>query len=137
MQAKEMQSGEQSEMIRSLNKLVKCVGVAIIPIGLVLFSQAFFIQHDGFRESVTSMIAAVIGMIPEVFTCCQCRSCSQFCPACAEESSPARYEVYRDACAGGCALRDKTGTITENTMKVQDVVETDDTMQKRWSLCGQ
>ena len=50
MQAKEMQSGEQSEMIRSLNKLVKCVGVAIIPIGLVLFSQAFFIQHDGFRE---------------------------------------------------------------------------------------
>ena len=52
-------------MIRSLDKLVKCVGVAIIPIGIVLFSQAFFIQHDGFRESVTSMIAAVIGMIPE------------------------------------------------------------------------
>ena len=65
LQAKAMQSKEQSEMIRSLDKLVKCVGVAIIPIGIVLFSQAFFIQHDGFRESVTSMIAAVIGMIPE------------------------------------------------------------------------
>ena len=39
-----MQSKEQSEMIRSLDKLVKCVGVAIIPIGIVLFSQAFFIR---------------------------------------------------------------------------------------------
>ena len=65
IQAKEMQSGEQSEMIRSLDKLVKWVGIAIIPIGLVLFCQAFFFQHDDFRESVTSMIAAVIGMIPE------------------------------------------------------------------------
>ena len=65
LQAKEMKEGERSEMIRSLDKLVKCVGVAIIPIGLILFSQAFFIQHDGFRNSVTSMIAAVIGMIPE------------------------------------------------------------------------
>ena len=65
LQAKEMQDGEQSEMIRSLDKLVKCVGVAIIPIGLVLFWQAFFVQHDGFRDSITSMVAAVIGMIPE------------------------------------------------------------------------
>ena len=42
IQAKEMQEGEQSEMIRSLDRLVKFVGIAIIPIGLVLFSQAFF-----------------------------------------------------------------------------------------------
>ena len=41
LEAKEMQSGEQSEMIRSLDKLVKFVGIAIIPIGLVLFIQAF------------------------------------------------------------------------------------------------
>ena len=60
-----MLSGGPSEMIRSIYKLVKCVGVAIMPRGLVLFSQAFFLQHDGFRNSVTSMIAAVIGMIPE------------------------------------------------------------------------
>src|SRR5699024_3645237 len=65
LQAKEMQEGEQSEMIRSLDKLVKWVGVAIIPIGLILFCQSFFFQHDGFRSSVTAMVAAVIGMIPE------------------------------------------------------------------------
>ena len=35
LEAKEMQQGEQSEMIRSLDRLVKCVGIAIIPIGII------------------------------------------------------------------------------------------------------
>lgn len=65
LEAKAMQNTEQSEMIRSLDKLVKWVGVAIIPIGIILFIQAFVFQGEGFRSSVTSMIAAVIGMIPE------------------------------------------------------------------------
>ena len=35
LEAKEMQQGEQSEMIRSLDRLVKCVGIAIIPISVL------------------------------------------------------------------------------------------------------
>lgn len=58
-------NGEQSEMIRSLDKLVKGVGIAIIPIGIILFVQSFWFNHDPFRSSVTAMVAAVIGMIPE------------------------------------------------------------------------
>lgn len=65
LEAKQMQQGEQSEMIRSLDKLVKFVGIALIPIGIVLFVQSFFMNHDSFRSSITSMVAAVIGMIPE------------------------------------------------------------------------
>ena len=44
LEAKAMKDGEQSEMIRSLDKLVKCVGIAIIPIGLILFIQSFFLK---------------------------------------------------------------------------------------------
>ena len=65
IQAKKMQDTEQSEMIRSLDNLVKIVGIAIIPIGVILFIMSFFVQHDSFRESIVSMVAAVIGMIPE------------------------------------------------------------------------
>ena len=65
LEAKAMKEGEQSEMIRSLNKLVKVVGILIIPIGLLLFGQQFFVSHEAFRESITSMVAAVLGMIPE------------------------------------------------------------------------
>ena len=52
-------------MIRALDKLVKIVGILIIPIGLVLFSQQYFFAHESLRVSVTSMVAAIIGMIPE------------------------------------------------------------------------
>lgn len=127
LQAKEMQSGEQSEMIRSLDKLVKWVGVAIIPIGLVLFSQAFFFQHDGFRESVTSMIAAVIGMIPEGLYLLASVALAVSSVRLAQKKvllhdmkcieTLARVDVL-------CV--DKTGTITETAMKVQDVIETEE-----------
>lgn len=127
LQAKEMQEGEQSEMIRSLDKLVKCVGVAIIPIGLVLFSQAFFIQHDGFRESVTSMIAAVIGMIPEGLYLLA----SVALAVSAVRLAQKKVLLHDMKCIETLArvdvlCVDKTGTITENTMKVQDVVETEE-----------
>ena len=65
LEAKAMQKGEQSEMIRSLDKLVKFVGIALIPIGIILFVQSFFFNGEPFRGSITSMVAAVIGMIPE------------------------------------------------------------------------
>lgn len=127
LQAKEMQEGEQSEMIRSLDKLVKCVGVAIIPIGLVLFGQAFFFQHAGFRDSVTSMIAAVIGMIPEGLYLLASVALAVSSIRLAQKKvllhdmkcieTLARVDVL-------CV--DKTGTITENTMKVQDVIATDE-----------
>lgn len=131
LQAKAMQSKEQSEMIRSLDKLVKCVGVAIIPIGIVLFSQAFFIQHDGFRENVTSMIAAVIGMIPEGLYLLASVALAVSSIRLAQKKvllhdmkcieTLARVDVL-------CV--DKTGTITENTMKVQKLIKTDEYDEK-------
>lgn len=65
LQATKSKSGEQSEMIRSLNRLIKVVGVLIIPIGILLFVQSFVYNGGSLRESVTGVVAAVIGMIPE------------------------------------------------------------------------
>ena len=127
LQAKEMQSKEQSEMIRSLDKLVKWVGIAIIPIGIVLFSQAFFFQHDGFRESVISMIAAVIGMIPEGLYLLASVALAVSSMRLAQKKvllhdmkcieTLARVDVL-------CV--DKTGTITENTMRVKELIKTEE-----------
>ena len=64
-EAKAMAGGEQSEMIRSINKIIKWVGIAIIPIGIILFCQGMFVNHETFARSVTSTVAAIIGMIPE------------------------------------------------------------------------
>lgn len=65
IEAKAMGSSEQSKMVRSINRLVKWVGIIIIPVGIALFSQSFFLNNIGLKRSITSMEAALIGMIPE------------------------------------------------------------------------
>lgn len=64
-QAKVLDDREQSEMIRSINKIVKWMGIILIPIGALLFYQARFVSGSSFADSVASSVAAVIGMIPE------------------------------------------------------------------------
>ena len=126
LQAKEMQEGEQSEMIRSLDKLVKWVGIAIIPIGLVLFWQAFFVQHDGFRDSVTSMVAAVIGMIPEgLYLLASVALAVSSVRLASKKVLLHDMKCIETLARVDVLCVDKTGTITENTMKVQDVIPTD------------
>lgn len=64
-EAKAVSEGEQSEMIRSINRIVKWIGFTILPIGLILFAQSYFYSGETLQKSVVSAIAAVIGMIPE------------------------------------------------------------------------
>ena len=65
LQATQTKEGEQSEMIRALNRLVQTVGVIILPIGAILFLQQYFFSGATMKDSVTGMVAAILGMIPE------------------------------------------------------------------------
>ena len=126
IQAKEAQVGEQSEMIRSLDKLVKWVGIAIIPMGLILFAQAYFLQHDGFRESITSMVAAVIGMIPEgLYLLASVALAVSSIRLARKKVLLHDMKCIETLARVDVLCVDKTGTITENEMEVQDVIETD------------
>ena len=126
IQAKEAQVGEQSEMIRSLDKLVKWVGIAIIPMGLILFAQAYFLQHDGFRESITSMVAAVIGMIPEgLYLLASVALAVSSIRLVQKKVLLHDMKCIETLARVDVLCVDKTGTITENEMEVQDVIETD------------
>ncbi len=141
IQAKEMQEGEQSEMIRSLDKLVKCVGIAIIPIGLVLFGQAFFLQGEKFRSSVTSMVAAVIGMIPEGLYLLASVALAVSSIRLAQKKVLLHDMKCIETLARVNVLCvDKTGTITENTMRVQGLIPTEEydeeTMEPLSTLIG-
>ena len=65
LEAKAIKTGEQSEIIRSLNKIVKTVGIIIIPVGAILFYQQFFVLGESAKISIEAMVAAILGMIPE------------------------------------------------------------------------
>lgn len=125
IQAKEMQDGEQSEMIRSLNKLVKCVGISIIPIGIILFVQAFYFQAEGFRSSITSMVAAVIGMIPEgLYLLASVALAVSSIRLAKKKVLLHDMKCIETLARVNVLCVDKTGTITENIMKVQEVIPT-------------
>lgn len=125
LEAKNMSNGEQSEMIRSLNKLIKWVGIAIIPIGIMLFVQSYFINQASIHDSIVSMEAAVIGMIPEglylLTTLALAVSTMRLAKRRVLLHSMKSIETLARV---NMLCVDKTGTITENNMTVQDLVET-------------
>ena len=55
----------KSEMMRSLDSLIRFIGIVLIPIGAALFYNQFINQDLGLQQSVVSTVAALIGMIPE------------------------------------------------------------------------
>ena len=127
LEAKSEKKQELSEMIRSINNLIKWVGIVIIPIGIILFYQGYFVNKESFSESIVSMVAAVIGMIPEGLYLLTTIALAVSTMRLAKQSvllhdmksieTLARVDVL-------CV--DKTGTITENTMSVSDIIPASD-----------
>ena len=122
LEAKSMGGKEQSEMIRSINFIVKWVGIVIIPIGLILFWQSHFVNGESITKSVTSTVAAIIGMIPEGLYLLTTVALALSTMKLARKKvllhdmksieTLARVDVL-------CV--DKTGTITEPDMKLKEI----------------
>lgn len=123
LEAKAMNHEEQSEMLRVLDKLVGVVGIVIIPIGVLLFAQQFFFAHATFTASIVSMVAAIIGMIPEGLYLLA----SVALAVSVVRLSSKKVLVHDMKCIETLArvnvlCVDKTGTITENSMQVDRVI---------------
>lgn len=112
-----------SEMMASLDKVIRVIGIAMIPLGIVLFFKQFKVLDLGLQASVKATVAALIGMIPEglylltsvalavsVLRLAQKRVLTQDMN-CIENL--ARVDVL-------CV--DKTGTITEAVMEAGDPI---------------
>lgn len=120
LEAKAQPEKEQSEMIRSINKLIMIVGIAIIPIGLILFYQSFFVNHEAISESVVSMVAAVIGMIPEgLYLLTTIALAVSMIRLASHKVLLHDMKSIETLAHVDVLCVDKTGTITENNMVVQ------------------
>lgn len=121
LQAKKIKTKEQSEIIRSLNRIVTIAGVAIIPIGGFIFVQSFFFNQTPIEDSVQASVAAVIGMIPEGLFLL-----SSIALAISAIKLAQKKVLLHDMKSIETLARvdvlcvDKTGTITDNTMLVSD-----------------
>ena len=128
LRAKKMPSSEQSEMVKSINRIVAFAGLIIIPIGICLFVQSFYIQGNSFSESVPSMVAAVIGMIPEGLYLLLSITLGLSTIRLARQRVMLHDMRSIEALARVDTICvDKTGTITDNSMLVADAVLPDGT----------
>ncbi len=64
-EAKKNPRAGKSELMGSLDKLIRTVGIGLIPIGLILFYHQFHTLGLGLTESAEACVAALVGMIPE------------------------------------------------------------------------
>ena len=112
-----------SEIMDSIDQIVKVVGFGILPIGALLFWKQFFVLGDSLPTSVVSTTAAMVGMIPEGLVLL-----ISVCFAVSVVKLSARKTLVRDLYCVETLARvdtlclDKTGTITEGTMQVDEFV---------------
>lgn len=124
MEAKAMGSSEQSEMIRSLDKLLKWVGICIIPMGVLLLWQGMNVNMESFPSAVTAMVAAVIGMIPEgLYLLTSVALAVSTIRLATQKVLLHDMKSIETLARVNVLCVDKTGTITENRMSVQEVYE--------------
>lgn len=124
MKAKAIRVGEQSEILRSLNSFVKLAGIAIIPIGIIMFGQQYFLQSATAKVSIQAMVAAIMGMIPEGLFLLA----SVTLVLSAVRLAQKKVLVHDMKCIETLAridvlCVDKTGTITSDRMNVERIEE--------------
>ena len=112
---------KKSEMIKSIDIILKVCGFLIIPIGILLFYQSFAVSGNGFSESIITSIGCVIGMIPEGLYLLVTVSL-----AISTAKLALQKVLLHDMRSIETLARvdmicvDKTGTITDNKMKVTE-----------------
>ena len=54
-----------SELLGSMNKVTRFTSMLIVPLGVILFFEAFLLRQAPMREAVVSSAAALLGMLPK------------------------------------------------------------------------
>lgn len=113
-----------SEIMKSLNGIIKIVSIAIVPIGILLFFNQLGLTENSFKNAVVNTVAAIIGMIPEGLVLLT----STVLAVSVIRLSKRKVLVQELYCIETLArvdtlCLDKTGTITEGRMEVNDIIE--------------
>ena len=122
-EAKRAKKPQQSEMMRSLTSLIKWIGFLVIPLGAVMFTKEYLWLKSPVADAVTSTVGSIVGMIPEGLYLLT----SLALVASVIRLANRRTLVHDMGCIETLArvdtlCVDKTGTITEPKMTVDDIV---------------
>lgn len=111
-----------SEIMNTLNKVITFCSIAIFPMGIAMFINQYFFNHETMYNSVVSIVAALIGMIPEGLILLT----STVLAVAVIRLSRKKVLVQQLFCIETLArvdvlCLDKTGTITTGELEVVDI----------------
>ena len=116
----------KSEMMRSLDRLIRFIGVVLIPIGGALFYNQYAVQELGLRQAVVSTVAALIGMIPEgLFLLTSVALAVSVVRLARNRTLIHEMNAIETLARVDVLCVDKTGTVTSPQMEVREVVPLD------------
>ncbi|MCM2137722.1 cation-translocating P-type ATPase [Vagococcus fluvialis] len=111
-----------SELVSSIRKVAKFTSFVIVPLGVILFVEAYFLGNGELKSSVVASAAALLGMLPKGMVLLIMIALATAVAKLAKKEVLVQdmYSVETLAHVDVICL-DKTGTITEGKMKVLDV----------------
>ncbi len=108
-----------SELKNSLNAILKVISIIIVPLGALLFYKQYYVVGNTFKDSIVSMVAGVLGMIPEGLVLLTSVALTLGALVLANKKTLVQELYCIETLARVDTLcLDKTGTITEGTMCV-------------------
>ncbi|MDV2507754.1 cation-translocating P-type ATPase [Enterococcus faecalis] len=113
----------QSELVNSIRKVSKFTSWVIIPLGIILFVEAFWLRDAGIKTSVVASAAALLGMLPKGLVLLISIALTTGVIKLAKKRILVQdmYSIETLAHVDTLCL-DKTGTITEGKMKVKKAI---------------
>lgn len=121
--AKQTLRDDQGEMVRAIDRIVKWIGIIIIPLGLVMVCQSLFVNHLSLSQAINGMVAAVIGMIPEgLYLLVTVALATSAVRLAKQKVLLHNMHSIEQLSRVDTLCIDKTGTITEPDMQVKKLV---------------
>ncbi len=112
-----------SELMLSMRKVTRFTGFLIVPLGILLLAQAFFLRNAALPDAIVSASAALLGMLPKGLVLLISISLAVGVSRLAKRSVLVQdlYSLETLAHVDTICL-DKTGTLTEGNMQVEETL---------------
>lgn len=113
----------RSGMMKSLDRLIKIIGFLLIPIGIALFYSEYVLHERTFSEAIPSVVAALIGMIPEgLYLLTSVALAVSVMRLSRQKVLVHEMSAIETLARVDVLCVDKTGTITDQNMTVEELI---------------
>lgn len=127
LEAKGQTEKKQTKMMRALTKLLHIIGIALIPIGIIMYIQNYSFLGSGYAGSISAVVAALVGMIPEgLYLLTNIRLATSTASLGMKKVLVHEMASIETLARVDTLCLDKTGTLTENVMSFEALIPLDE-----------